>query len=150
MTDFGAKATIPDNDARKYYNPLMDGISFTSGRSALKAQLGQDPKHVDFTEYTFTSNPGDGNHVLLTIPHGYDYKPLAWVMGTRNDSDFFILQPTWVLALSFPIYLQDVTYTVTDTNLVITLRVSGSASAPSLNGVTLGFKYYLFTESVAV
>lgn len=122
-----------------------------------KIVLGNDPSHFSFDEYTFGSEPGNNSTTtLFTIPHGYDYIPMAIVQmvmsgGTIVNLPFIQFQSIFVPPSTFGFYEERFFYYTDETNLYIkfkrTLTAGSRPGGTNKNGTTYGFKRQIFAEN---
>ena len=102
-----------------------------------------EEKNVGVETYTFTSNPGtDTTTNILTLTHGYSYRPMAIVYIEDVTGDFFKILPYDV---SGGLFSQVFHYYTTTSQLKIDYTVTFDNSV-DVNGRVFKFKYYVFVE----
>jgi len=127
-----------------------DLLTVTSAYPNPKIQINQTPRHIDTFDYTFTSEPGSGTTTLKTIPHGYSYTPMAWVLMNddavrKGPSSYSWFYPPLVYFSALPSGT-DILYTHADsTNLYLKIYRTGTAPV-TWNGKIYHFKYQIFAE----
>lgn len=151
MSDFGIRASVSGSDVK---SALSKKYAWTSKYPNPKVQLGQEPAHFDYEEYTFTSRPGDGRHHLITVPHGYGYTPANFAQISFDQSTFYLLPLVYAQAFdSNPLDGVDDGFSVwyeayaDDTNFYVDYNVNNSSYAPNPNGDTIYIKYTIFAET---
>lgn len=124
-----------------------------------KIVLGNNPSHFEFDSYTFGSEPSaNSDTTLFTIPHGYDYIPMAIVQMVADefgDTIFnlpFIQQGSLFTPPStFGFFEEKFYYYADSTNVYIKFKrtVVDGTRPPGVdkNGTTWSFKWLIFAES---
>jgi len=113
--------------------------------------------HYGTVEYTFTADPPVGTLNMVTIPHGYNYTPMAIVFAEDTSGSLdFVIPIKWYVYKSVPgleMTEQLIKYYVDDTNLKIDYVRTEPSMSPDpgdidMNGRIYTFKYYIFVENL--
>jgi hypothetical protein len=147
MSNFGIKISLPNQDVT---NRFLNKFILNTDYSHMKIKLGETPRHFEYVSYTYSSEPANNSTTtLITVPHGYDYVPIAIVWLSFDNDTWFSIRSQFnfdPFTGSRHLYL-----TQTDaTNLYIRLQKDGAnPPLPNLNGTTVYFKYMIFTDEAA-
>lgn len=120
----------------------------------LKSALGKTPPHFGAIEITVHSLASGKTVDVLTVPHGYKYKPQFFAVWEFDDGFFLSRQTfgTWYLQAETSLgsgEVFDCVALVDENNFYITIQNSGVNTTPILNKV-ITWRYYIFSEPIAL
>lgn len=149
MSNYGMKISLPGYDV-KIATPEQCAIH--SGYPSPKIKTTASPAHFGITDYTFSSDPANGTHNLLSIAHGYSgYIPaaLVFVKNYPFANDLFHQLPFVIDEVAYD--AQTIIYYTNSTHLKIDYVCSnnGTGGHQDVTGFRYVFKHYLFAEEGA-
>lgn len=135
-------------------------IQYTTEEGSLQVELSASPARLSIFEYTFTTNPVDGDVITLTtIPHKLGYIPyctfyayavdVATIVTPRVNAGTYSQDP---LYLGTAINGTPNFYSVVDkNNYKLMFNISGfpgdGATPPNMSGSKWRFKIYIFSNT---
>jgi hypothetical protein len=138
MSDRGIKVSLPGYDVK---TATPEQCALHSDYASPKVRLNQNPAHFNTFTINWTSDPGIGEIELLSIPHGYSYRPacVCFVKGIIGSNVYFEPLPSGTPAAIYEAF-------TTNTHFKIVWR---NFFGYDPTGESYEFKYYIFAESGA-
>jgi len=143
MSDYGMKISLDGFDVK---TATPEQCSLHSKYACPKILLNQSPSHFGTYTHTFGSNPANGVTTLKSVVHGFNYKPMHFVLIKYDLSGIERTSPLpGAYGTANQIYARSTTTTLN----IYLQRAPGTAEIEDLTGVSWTFKYYIFVENGA-